>query len=95
MSVDSEILLLSEDLQQLVETAEQSGTLRQTELNEVLEPLELDPLELESVLRELETRAIDLVDDVEVEAASAPEPAPGPSRRPARRPAPARPDRTA
>ena len=76
LTVDTEILLLSEDLQQLVEAAEQTGTLRQAELNEVLEPLDLDPLELESVLRELETRAIELVDDAEPEPAPAPEPPP-------------------
>jgi len=63
VSVDPEILLLSEELQQLVETAEQSGTLRQSELNDVLEPLELDPLEVDAVFRELETRSIELVDD--------------------------------
>jgi RNA polymerase primary sigma factor len=76
VTVEPEILLLSEDLQQLVETAEQSGTLRQSELNDVLEPLELDPLEVEAVHRELEQRSIDLVNDVEDEQeAAAPPPA--------------------
>src|SRR4051794_34414298 len=71
VTVDSEVLLLSEDLQQLVEAAEQNGTLRQSELNDVLEPLELDPLEVESIIREIETRAIELVNDV---VEDAPEP---------------------
>jgi RNA polymerase primary sigma factor len=73
VTVDSELLLLSDDLQQLLEAAEQSGTLRQTELNEVLEPLELDPLEVEAIVRELETRSVELVNDVDDET---PEPAP-------------------
>jgi RNA polymerase primary sigma factor len=73
VTVDSDILLLSEELQQLVESAEQVGTLKQSELNEVLEPLELEPLELEAVVRELETRSIELVADV---AEDAPEPEP-------------------
>ena len=71
MTVDSDILLLSEELQQLVEGAEQLGTLKQSELNEVLEPLELEPLEIEAVIHELETRSIELVQDV---ADEAPEP---------------------
>jgi RNA polymerase primary sigma factor len=68
MTVDAEILLLSDDLRQLVESAEQAGTLKQSELNEVLEPLELDALEVEAIVRELETRSVELVNDVEDEA---------------------------
>jgi RNA polymerase primary sigma factor len=64
VTVDSDILLLSDELQQLVEGAEQVGTLKQSELNEVLEPLELEPSELEAVVHELETRSIELVQDV-------------------------------
>jgi RNA polymerase primary sigma factor len=74
VTVDSEVLLLSEDLQQLVETAEQNGVLRQSELNEVLEPLELEPLELEAIVREIETRSIELVNDAETEPEPEPEP---------------------
>jgi RNA polymerase primary sigma factor len=73
MTVDSEVLLLAEELQQLFETAEQAGTLRQSELNEVLESLELDPVELEAVIREIETRSIELVNDV-VDETPEPEP---------------------
>jgi RNA polymerase primary sigma factor len=74
VAVDSEILLLSEELQQLVDTAEQNGTLRQSELNDVIEPLELDALEVDAIYRELEQRGIDLVDDVDAEEAPAPPP---------------------
>jgi RNA polymerase primary sigma factor len=75
VTVEVDILLLSDELRLLVEAAEERGTLTQTELNEVLEPLQLDPLEIEAVHRELETRAIDVVPD-EPEVAPAPEPLP-------------------
>ncbi len=61
---ETDILLLSDELQQLIDGAEERGTLRQSELNEVLEPLQLDPLETDAVHRELETRAIDILNDV-------------------------------
>ncbi|HEY6031079.1 MAG TPA: sigma-70 factor domain-containing protein, partial [Gaiellaceae bacterium] len=79
MSVEPEILLLSEELQQLVESAMESGTLRQSELNDVLEPLELDPLETDSLFRELESRGIEVANDVDEEA---PAPAPPPPPQP-------------
>ncbi len=52
----------TEELQQLLEAAEQSGSVRQAELAEVLEPLALDPLETDAVYRELEQRGIDVVE---------------------------------
>ena len=64
MTVETEILGLSDDLAQLVDAAEEHGRLRQSELNDVLEPLALDPLETDSVYRELEKRAIEIVDDL-------------------------------
>ena len=78
MTVDIDILLLSDDLQQLIEGAEERGTLRQSELNEVLEPLQLDPLETDAVYRELETRAIDVLNDVLEDGEPEPQPAPPP-----------------
>jgi RNA polymerase primary sigma factor len=60
-----DILLLSEDLRQLVDTAEERGNVLQSELNEVLDPLSLDPLETDAVYRELETRQIDVVADLD------------------------------
>ncbi|HEY6053775.1 MAG TPA: sigma-70 family RNA polymerase sigma factor, partial [Gaiellaceae bacterium] len=65
--------------QQLVESAMESGTLRQSELNDVLEPLELDPLETDSLFRELESRGIEVANDVDEEA---PAPAPPPPPQP-------------
>ena len=46
-----------------METAEERGRVRASRLGEVLEPLELGELERESVYRELEKRAIEVIDD--------------------------------
>ncbi len=70
--------VLSEDLRHLLDTAEQAGTVRHAELAEVLEPLELNELELEALQRELEQRGIDVVEDEK-----APERAPEPVGPPA------------
>ncbi len=67
--------VLSEDLRHLLDTAEQAGTVRHAELAEVLEPLELNELELEALQRELEQRGIDVVEEEKVPE-KAPEPAP-------------------
>ncbi len=64
MSPEADILLLSEDLQRLLEACEERGTVLASELNEVLEPLALDVLESDAVYRELETRQIEIVDDL-------------------------------
>jgi len=61
--VETDILGLSEELRLLVDAAEERGRLRASLLAEVLEPLELNPLESESVYRELEKRAIEVVED--------------------------------
>jgi RNA polymerase primary sigma factor len=55
--------VLSEDLRHLLDTAEQAGTVRHAELAEVLEPLELNEVELEALQRELEQRGIDVVEE--------------------------------
>ena len=82
MPTDTDILLLSDDLRQLVDSCEERGTLLQSELNEVLEPLGLDALETDLVHRELETRQIDIVNNVgedgEVRLEPQPEPEPAP-----------------
>jgi hypothetical protein len=49
LTVEIETILVNEELAALLEAAEASGQLRQVELVELLEPLELDPLELEAV----------------------------------------------
>jgi RNA polymerase primary sigma factor len=61
--VDVDILTISEELRLLVEASEEHGRVRMSRLTEVLEPLELNALETELVYRELEKRAIELIDD--------------------------------
>ncbi len=70
-TVEIESILASEELAVLLEAAEANGQLRQAELLEILEPLELDPLETEAVHRELDRRGIELL--VEPEADAEPE----------------------
>ncbi|HZT54459.1 MAG TPA: sigma-70 family RNA polymerase sigma factor [Gaiellaceae bacterium] len=71
-------ILGSEELAALLEAAEASGQLRQSELLEVLEPLELDPLETEAVYQELDRRGIELVAEPEAETEAEPDEKPGP-----------------
>jgi RNA polymerase primary sigma factor len=78
-AAETDILLLSEDLRQLVDGSEERGSVLQSDLNEVLEPLNLDPLEVDAVFRELETRQIDVVDDVGEDGEPKPQPAPEPA----------------
>jgi RNA polymerase primary sigma factor len=74
LTVEIEVILRSEDLLALLEAAEANGQLRQTELQEVLEPLELDPLETDAVYIELDRRGIELVDETERELPPPPPP---------------------
>ncbi|HEX4678165.1 MAG TPA: sigma-70 family RNA polymerase sigma factor [Gaiellaceae bacterium] len=80
MATETDILLFSDDLRQLVDAAEERGNVLQSELNDVLEPLNLDALETDAVYRELETRQIDVIMDVnedgEIQAQPEPEPEP-------------------
>jgi RNA polymerase primary sigma factor len=69
MSVDFESLTVSEELQQLLEAGEVTGVIAHPDLNEVLEAMQLDPLEVEAVQRELESRGIEVV-EAEPEQAS-------------------------
>jgi RNA polymerase primary sigma factor len=77
-TVEIESILASEELTTLLEASESSGQLRQVELVEVLEPLELDPLETEAVYQELDRRGIELLAEPEREA----EPEPPPEKPP-------------
>jgi RNA polymerase primary sigma factor len=61
---DAEILQLSDDLRRLVDAAEERGALLESELGEVLEPLQLDLLDLDGIRRELERRGIELLESV-------------------------------
>src|SRR5581483_7976987 len=74
-TVEIESILASEELTTLLETSESSGQLRQVELVEVLEPLELDPLETEAVYQELDRRGIELL-AAEPQREAEPQPAP-------------------
>ena len=74
-TVDIEHLLRNDDLLQLLETAEQAGSLKAAELAEVIETLELDALEQDALFRELDRRGIELIDEVKEEEAPPP-PAP-------------------
>ena len=82
-TVEIESILASEELMTLLEASESSGQLRQAELVEVLEPLELDPLETEAVYQELDRRGIELLAEPEREAVEPePEPEPAPEKAP-------------
>ena len=78
MATETDILLLSDDLRRLVDASEERGSILQSELNDVLEPLGLDALEIDLVHRELETRQIDVVNDLGDDGEIRPEPAPEP-----------------
>ena len=78
-TVEIESILVSEELTTLLEASESIGQLKQVELVEVLEPLELDPLETEAVYQELDRRGIELL--VEPEQREA-EPEPPPEKTP-------------
>jgi RNA polymerase primary sigma factor len=63
-TAEIETVLGSEDVRHLLEAAEQNGgALRHQELQEVLEPLDLDVLELEALRQELEQRGIEIVEE--------------------------------
>src|SRR5438067_999341 len=64
MTVDLiESILQNEELQALIEAAELQGSIRQSELAEVLEAHPLDPLETDALYRELDQRGIEIVDE--------------------------------
>ncbi len=77
LTVEIETILVNEELATLLEAAETSGQLRRVELAELLEPMELDPLEIEAVYSELDRRAIELVEEAEKEEAPPPPAAAG------------------
>jgi len=54
--------LSSQEWQQLLEAAEESGSIRQSAFAEILDQRELDPLELDAVCRELEQQGIEVID---------------------------------
>jgi hypothetical protein len=72
-------LLGYEDVQQLFEAAEQSGSVRAAELMEVVEAHEFDPLEVDLLYREFEQRGIEVMEERREER-PAPPPPPPPAR---------------
>ncbi|HEY7397665.1 MAG TPA: sigma-70 family RNA polymerase sigma factor, partial [Gaiellaceae bacterium] len=72
MTAEGDILELSDELRRLVESAEERGTLSQSELNDAVEPLALDSFETDALQRELESRSIEVVDDVAAEPSPPP-----------------------
>ena len=65
MTVEIESVLGAEDVRQVIETAEQAGSIRASELAELVETHELGELEAEALHRELEQRGIDIVEEKE------------------------------
>ena len=63
MTADIDQLLRLEDVATLLETAESSGSVRQSELTELIEAQQLEALEIDALHRELEGRGIELIDD--------------------------------
>jgi len=70
-TVEIESILASEELATLLDAAEANGQLRQADLLEILEPLELDPLETDAVHGELDRRGIELLVERDSDAETA------------------------
>jgi RNA polymerase primary sigma factor len=73
-----DIVVQTEELQQLVESAELIGSVRSAELLEVLEPHALEPLELDAIYRMLEERGIEVLEDDREREAPPPPPVTAP-----------------
>src|SRR5947209_12708923 len=78
MTIAPETVFAHDAVEALLATAEQTGTVRQADLDELVELHAFGPLELDTLQHELEARGVEIVD-------GAPEPAP---------PVPATPDTT-
>src|SRR5438067_12329725 len=61
-TVEIDNVLATPELQELVEAAEQTGSLRHTDLSEAIENLRLDPLETDAVYHVLEQRGIEIIE---------------------------------
>ena len=74
-TIEIESILGNEELAALLEAGEASGQLHQAELQEILEPLELDPLESDALYIELDRRGIEVLpDEPEKEVVASPPP---------------------
>jgi RNA polymerase primary sigma factor len=63
VTADIDQLLRLEDVVTLLATAESSGSVRQSELTELIEAQQLETLEIDALHRELEGRGIEVLDD--------------------------------
>src|SRR5688572_17562980 len=75
-TVDIEHLLRNDELLQLLDAAEQGGSLKSTEIADVVEMHELDALEQDALYRELDRRGIEIVVDEPKDEEPPPPPAP-------------------
>jgi RNA polymerase primary sigma factor len=66
-TIDIDHLLEHEEIRNLLDSAEQLGSLRASEITEIVETHELDALEQEALVRELEQRGIDVAEEPKVE----------------------------
>jgi len=73
-TVEIDNVLATPELQELVESAEQTGSLRHADLVEALEVLHLDPLETDAVYRGLEQKGIEIVEQQQAEPQAPPPP---------------------
>jgi RNA polymerase primary sigma factor len=73
-----DIVVQTEELQQLFESAELTGSVRSEELLEVLEPHALEPFELDGVYRMLEERGIEVLEGEREREAPPPPPVAAP-----------------
>src|SRR5919198_688771 len=62
MTVPSDELLSYDEVKQLVEEAEQTGSVALADVSDLIEAHGLDPIEVDALYRELEQRGIDVVD---------------------------------
>jgi len=74
MTVEIEHVLTAEDVREVIETAEQAGSVRASELAELVERHEMNELEAEALHRECEQRGIDVVEDKDKEEQPPPQP---------------------
>src|ERR671914_507540 len=74
MTVEIDHVLATEDVRQLIEAAEQHGSVRVSELTDLAETHELAPLEAEALQRELEQRGVDVIDDEKAPPPPPPQP---------------------
>jgi RNA polymerase primary sigma factor len=61
-TVDIDTLLVHDDVRLLIESSEQSGTIRSADLADLVEAHELAPLEHEALLHELDKRGIEVIE---------------------------------